>query len=370
MPTLLTDEEPEIVWTTHTPPQARLLSVHAPAHLKLTRRLAAYIATRHNHAAARLSECCRTPALYQEEGTGRYVLSQKTCKHRLCPRCAKAKSIRLQKDAHAIVSRMDSPRFVTLTTKSTDQPLEDQLKHLRESFARLRKSKTWKRYASRGISVVEVTHNKETDRWHPHIHAIVDGSFFPHKLLREAWHQASTDSTICHIRPVPARSDAIRYVAKYAAKTGDFNAVPDWRINEYLDALAGLRTHALFGPGARKCLPAKEKTERGRLLPISQLGVFHDLARGGNLDARQLLTLIYRLGRRQLPNPAPGAAPELEACHGEITRLLRLIGVEGQDCNSSNNPTELANPPPVHSADCRPIRLWEESDTSAAAIAH
>ncbi|MGP1681407.1 MAG: protein rep [Giesbergeria sp.] len=362
------DDDLPTIHVVHTKAQARLMGRHRGDHLQLCRRLDSYAVDRHRKAAHRLSDCCRTPVLYQDQDNGEFVLSKKTCKHRLCPMCGEARSKRLMADAQALVMRMDAPKFVTLTPRSTDDELKVRVKHLRDSFARLRRSKMWRMKFGKGISVVEVTHNKKTDQWHPHIHCIVDGTYCDQAKLSEAWKQATGDSMIVHIRAVPVRSDAIRYVSKYASKTGDFNSVPDHKINEFLDALGGLRTHAIFGPGARKIVQRDKPTRGGKLVPISSLEVFHGLANDGRQQAQRLLTLIYKLGRRRVQNSADGSSPELEAWHSEIAQLLRSIGVEGTRNPGCLDTAVAANPPPISDAHHRPVRLWEESDTGLAAI--
>jgi len=370
MQSFVKDDDLVYVHLSHSKPQARLLSIHARAHLQVTRRLYELAEARHMPAVARMSDCCRTPALYKSEDTGQYILAQKTCKHRLCPRCGLARSRRLCADATVITSAMDAPKFVTLTIVSSKDPLEERLKHLRDSFARLRRSKLWKRHFKKGISVVEITHNPKTDLFHPHLHLIVDGTYTEQAKLAEAWHVATGDSRIVHIRAIPVKTDAIRYIAKYAAKTGDFNAVPDHRVNEWLDAVASLRTHALFGPGARKAVkrekPAKDKSVRA----VTPLGILHDMSDDGNELARNALTLIYAIGRGRVQNPSAEQAAKLEARNLQIALLLRSLGIEGESHPCSIDPAASPHPPPEHHADRRPVGLWEEPNDAAAAIRH
>ena len=354
----------------HSEPQRRLLGKYAPEHLRLTHRLYDFADDRHAPAVARLSDCCRTPALYQDMDSGEFIVSQKTCKHRLCPKCSATKSARLADDARQIVEKMDSPKFITLTILSTDAPLEERLKHLRDSFSRLRRSTLWKRHFSKGISVVEVTHNPKTDQWHPHLHMIVQGDYCPAHLLKAAWQKASVDSFIVDIQAVPSRSSAIKYIAKYAAKTGDFSKVPEWKINEYLDGIAGLRTHALFGPGARKCIkPEAEKATR-RLSPVTQLKALHDEQRHNPTDVTPLLALIYRIARGRVPNVAIGSDGKPQTAHDQIAVLLRAVGITCPRDSCCRITNLASHPPPERGDDRRAVRLWEESVDETSAITH
>lgn len=329
---------------THTPPQKRLMGRAAPAHLALVRRLNRCTGEEHRPQVARLSDCCRWPALYQTTTTGAFRLAKKRCMHRLCPHCGKARLIKLENETKLIVAAMDAPKFVTLTTRSTDEPLAAQLKHLRESFSRLRRCHLWKRHFKKGVSVVEITHNPKTGRWHPHLHLIVDGTYCPQHELSAAWNVASDGSPIVHIRAIPVRSDAIRYIAKYATKTGDTEEIPDGKLSEFLTALRGLRTHAIFGPGARKILNRQPKEPGEPARPVTRLDILHDMHRDGNALAGEALTLIYTLGRHRVRDDPQGPPGTAETRDQAIARLLRSLGVTLPNDSDISTPAQARNP--------------------------
>jgi hypothetical protein len=353
---------------THTEPQARLLAIDAPQHLRLVQKLARVLDPLQGSApdqawkqAARLSDCRRSPALYQSE-TGRYVVSKKCCNTRLCPACGRAKLARLREEAAAIVERMDSPKFVTLTVLSTPEYLAVRLKHLRDSFARLRRHKTWRRNYTRGVAVVEVTFNPKSGQWHPHLHLIVDGQYVQQHVLSRLWEVATGDSRIVHIRAVPKRSDAIRYVTKYAQKAADLETIPDERVPEFLAAMRGLRTHSLFGPGCRRIIKRPERPALGKLSAITQLADLHRECRAGTPGARDLLRLVYLAARRKLPRAAAGALVEPEDLDRQIAELLRPWLDARTNHHGYADPEKPRHPPPKRSDDRRAVRLWEESN--------
>ena len=56
-----------------------------------------------------------------------------------------------------------------------------------------------------------------TERWHPHIHALVDGRFVPQAAIAVAWKQITGSSDVVWLR----RADRSKQVLKYILKPGD-----------------------------------------------------------------------------------------------------------------------------------------------------
>lgn len=138
-------------------------------------------------------------------------------------------------------------RFLTLTLKHDGSPLKVCLDRLGNAFKRLRRSNVWKAHVTGGVFFVEVKHNPVTGCWHPHLHVIAAGKFFPHSLLRNAWLAATGDSYVVDIRVVQS-AEIARYVAKYAGKALDASITyDDRRLDEAIAALNGTRTFATFG---------------------------------------------------------------------------------------------------------------------------
>lgn len=197
--------------------------------------------------AEKLSDCCQNPMIYGSEDGKNVRMAERRCRSRCCPRCAKFRANELTSKLIAICRRMDSRRMITLTLVSVDEPLRDQLLELRRCFGRLRRSRVWKDRVTGGVYTVEVTMNKETGLWHPHLHAIVDGSYFPCMELKAAWEKASKGSIIAHIRAVPSATAAARYVSSYVAKTSDAVKFSDEEVAEWAEQVHGLRLASTFG---------------------------------------------------------------------------------------------------------------------------
>ena len=207
--------------------------------------------------AGKMALCCMSPSFYLRANDVVSV-SVIRCRDRLCPTCSRARSAQTRERAKGAVARMDSIRFMTLTMPHTDDDLTDQLKILRSAFTRLRKSGVWRDNVTGGLATIEITHNARENQWHPHLHALLDGSFVPHAELREAWRNALNhavgrewispgERVIVDIRATGGRSAAVQYITKYVTKPAD---VASWKpelIVEVADALAGARTLSTFG---------------------------------------------------------------------------------------------------------------------------
>jgi len=143
-------------------------------------------------------------------------------------------------------------KFITLTVKARDLPLADGMNHLYNSFAKLRRSPTWRTYVRGGLAVCEVSWRPEKGRWHPHLHLIVEGPYFPHDLLRIAWLKASGDSFICDIRPVRSLDETAKYLTAYLTKSLCKRVWNDpLHLREAILALHGRKLISAFGTWCR-----------------------------------------------------------------------------------------------------------------------
>lgn len=197
--------------------------------------------------ARRLAECLSASVVKANAtGTDHRVVESR-CKHRLCPRCSLFRVRQLAAHVRNVIADTPHPRFITLTLAHTSLPLAAQLKRLRRCFSKLRRSPVWKAHVKGGIYCIEVTFNSATNTWHPHIHAILSGTFFPKAALREAWHVATGDSYIVDISAPRSKHALANYIAKYVSKGNNVEDIPDERIPELARALHGSRCTQCFG---------------------------------------------------------------------------------------------------------------------------
>lgn len=193
-----------------------------------------------------ICRCCRFPSVYvQDDGTPSVHLSR--CRDRLCPLCSNARSRESSSRVHAIVQSMDAPRFMTLTMPHSSDPLAFQLGVLMESFRALRNEPEWKKTVKGGVWSLELTFNKERSEWHPHIHIIFDGYYFPQPTLKALWSAIHGENVIVDVRAVSSAKVAASYIAKYVSKVVDLEQWGEEQIVEYAEAMHRRRTIHTFG---------------------------------------------------------------------------------------------------------------------------
>lgn len=297
--------------------------------------------------ANKMDDCCRSPFIAINRETSEIRIHEFRCKLRHCPYCGKLRAAQLCAKILPLIQKMDDVRRIDLTTKSNDDPIREQFRHIVKCFAELRKTDLWKAHYSKGFYSLEATHNNETDQWHPHIHIIVDGEYLKHARLKKLWHEITGDSTIIWLKRCATQSQAVYYVNKYVTKTQDPSLVPDHRIAEWALALKGMRFVNLFG-GLRHD-KINDEDERPKMnihiyTPMSQLSnaicegdkeaqeiwdnlIYHDKrgvpALGTDADRRaeqQRRSLIDQLERWLLPPPEP--EPDKPTITPETTALF------------------------------------------------
>lgn len=196
--------------------------------------------------AEKLAGCCSQPAFYRRED-GMPALSMQRCRDRACPLCAGIRGKQACEKVAALAKRMSSPRLITLTLTSSDEALSSQIDRLFLCFRDLRRTVLWKKHVKGGVFTLEVTFNADRSRWHPHLHILVDGDFFPQPLLRSAWEQITGDSFIVDVRAVYNRDNAANYIASYVAKPIDAHGWTDETICTFLHECKGRRFIGTFG---------------------------------------------------------------------------------------------------------------------------
>lgn len=245
--------------------------------------------------ASRIAGCLQWPSIAQTED-GQLLLVGRRCRDRLCPHCNALRADAASEKMQLTMSRMNSPRMLTLTLKSSPSNLKTQRERLFECFKTLRKTKAWQRHVFGGIFTFEVTRNPKTGHWHPHIHAVIDGEFWHQKALAAEWERVTGDSSIIDIRMVKGRKEAARYVTKYIAKPGEFEQWPDHSIVEYSRSMVGARTYGTFGKFHSVKLEA-EHLMHPRKLAKTFLGAYtlHYHVKKRNPRAERVASLFHRL---------------------------------------------------------------------------
>lgn len=240
---------------------------------------------------SRFANCgTRAWVCHAEHDPTRLKLLADYCRDRFCRPCATARAQRLTGVLVPFLAKK-SLRFVTLTLRSSDEPLAAQVKRLLACFRRLRQRQLWKANVSGGLAVLELTHSEDRKQWHPHLHVLTEGSFIQQRTLASSWLSVTGDSHIVDIRKVTDTVTAARYLTKYIAKgvPGSVLYNPSLAV-EAVNALTGQRTFLCFGTwhGLKLTQPAPDEV----WIPIDSLDSLIKAARRGNVIARDLLNRL------------------------------------------------------------------------------
>ncbi len=177
----------------------------------------------------------------------RFALRSECCHDRWCPACAKSRAMVMRANLDPLL-KGNAIRFVTLTLKHDDSPLDIKLDRLYDCFDKLRNTSLWTDAVDGGAAFTEVKHNDDTGRWHPHLHVLCVGRYLPQTLLKAAWLAVTGDSHIVDVRLVKDENKVSQYVTKYLTKPGDNDLYRnDDALCEAIRALKGRRMVTTFG---------------------------------------------------------------------------------------------------------------------------
>lgn len=260
----------------------------------------------------RFTACGSDAWVQRNAGDGSLRVTCKTCKLRFCPACR----LRHARKTKATIARalatapVGDWRFITLTARHSRLPLTEQLANIRAAFRRLRQRKSWKSRVTGGIAVIEINWNAKTGQWHPHLHIVASGTYYPQAELSKAWLSCTRTSCIVDIRSIWKIETAVDYIAKYISKSplGAFTDQPEPLI-EFVTATA--RGHLLipFGTG-KTCEPEVATTpEPGEWEPLCSLAVAITRAK---LGIPFYVELLESLNPRQ-PDRESSPLPPAEA---------------------------------------------------------
>lgn len=192
--------------------------------------------------AYNISQCRQSFSVWQtEEGL---KVHANRCKDRGCPVCQEIRTKQWYHTLKAFEEVMSAPKHIVLTLRSSDTPLEDQLKRLVHSFRRLRQRKIFTNRKAWGYWLIEITYNQKTGLWHPHLHIIANMAYVNQAVIAEAWLEITGDSKIVHVNAI--KHDVAKYLCKYVAKASAIFSAPI-DINMLYQVMKGKRLVQSFG---------------------------------------------------------------------------------------------------------------------------
>lgn len=219
-----------------------------------------------------------------------YRVAGSNCHNRFCVPCANERSRAMSQN---ILAQLDGKpaRFLTLTLRSTTEPLTDLLDKLNDCFARLRRRAIWRKRVKGGVSMIELKWNAELCRWNVHLHCILTGLYIKQKLLSREWKDITRDSMIVDIRFVKDEGQVAKYVTKYASKPLSHTVLhdPD-KLDEAIVALKGRRLATTFGTWRGLLLTPKPDPESW--INLGSLEAMIQLAETGDTDSQRILRTL------------------------------------------------------------------------------
>ncbi len=272
-----------------------------------------------------MAHCCSGASFYVDPDASQVKPWISRCHVRDCPYCARSRCGRVAAQLLAVLHKMKAPRVFVLTVKSTDWPLSQQLRALRQDFAKVRRRAIWKKLVTGGAYTVEITLNLDTLLWHPHLHIIWDGSYFPQKLLRNLWYEATGGAEIVWVEAVRDYTDAARELTKYIGAPQDVMKWPGHKIREYASAVNGARMVQCFGDchGVKVEDRDDPDTESPATWQIKLSRLVHLAFRGAELPQRLLILIAERWP--QFRSYIYHQLPRLELPISKLERIRRIF---------------------------------------------
>jgi plasmid rolling circle replication initiator protein Rep len=194
------------------------------------------------------------------------LISALRCRLRLCPSCSWKRAWQVFENVHSIITHRDfsDKRFIflTLTVKNCcGKKLESEISRLLSAWNKLTISKRhfgFVRSFAGTFRSLEVTYNKLTGSYHPHLHVLAavepgyfrksNGDYIDQQKLRELWKNACGLDYLpqCRIQRVRGTTrKQVAEVAKYTVKPSDYLSRP--AVVETLDT--ALKRKRLIGYG-------------------------------------------------------------------------------------------------------------------------
>ena len=228
--------------------------------------------------------------LQSVDSPDQYTIGGSTCHDRFCLPCARERSRVIATNViHQL--EQEQARFMTLTLKSANEPLADLLNKLTTDFAALRRSKLWRNKVTGGVAFIEVKWKQQTQRWHPHLHCLVQGRYIPQHELSNIWLKITRTSKIVDIRFARDARGVTHYVTKYASKPFDHTVImqPD-KLDEAVLALKGKRLCLTFG--SWRGLKLTERLDAEKWVNLGSLTEFLQRAEAGEQSACAILQAL------------------------------------------------------------------------------
>ena len=170
--------------------------------------------------------------------TGKKVFEANFCRERLCPMCQKRKSLQQYATALQIADILTSEynfvHCVLTVANCSSSELEATINRLYKASSKLFNLPRVKQGFKGVARHFEVTYNKRTKEFHPHLHCLcaVKPSYFTSRyylsveLLRELWKEALQVDYLPQVSVTKCDENGFAEVSKYCVKPLDLTLTP------------------------------------------------------------------------------------------------------------------------------------------------
>lgn len=227
-----------------------------------------------------------------EAGDDLRITSNK-CHDRCCVPCQTERATKIRENL-AQVMDLKKTRFLTLTTKHNNTPLRDQIDRLYRSFSTLRRRQSWKDHVTGGAAFLEIKLSDRDGLWHPHLHIVMNGTFWETREISREWHCVTGDSSIVKIKEITDSQAVGSYITKYVTKPFDASLynVPN-KLDEAISSLSGRRLCFTFGTWRGVKLDARPE-DKTVWITVGSVENLRSNARDGDGAAQSILEAAAR----------------------------------------------------------------------------
>lgn len=170
-----------------------------------------------NSRADKLRSCRKVAWFARHRETGQVRLCLSSCKLRWCVLCASARISWITYAVSKWLANRDRPKFATYTLQHSSAELDDQVTWLYRFFRRLRQRSDYTAHVRGGIWFFHIKKSRDDGLWHPHIHSVLDSSYFWREDHSRLWLSVTGNSMVADIRKIDQPGKAANEVARYAA---------------------------------------------------------------------------------------------------------------------------------------------------------
>jgi hypothetical protein len=208
------------------------------------------------HRTESLLDCRKFAWFVRHKDTGMVKVVSNACRLRWCPICSNVRYVQIRRAVQDWIQSISQPKFITLTLLHTARPLADQIASLYRAFRLLRQRNKISRKIRGGVWFFQITRNRKTLDWHPHLHVLVDASFIAKEVLSQEWFLATGNSYIIDIRAIKDPRKVVDYVSRYCARPCRLSDYEEADRLEIATVLFGKRLCGSFGTGVKCHLTA------------------------------------------------------------------------------------------------------------------